>query len=489
MFGIAAGRPASLIAQAPAPREPSAQAVASALEQLTVEAIARAERSVVAIARLPRDSGRREELGGAAWGLSRQDPTDRAFLPQEFGSGVVLDASGLILTARHVVGDPQTAEYQVWVAGQPYPARLKAADPWFDLAVLQIDARNVTPIPLGDGQAVRKGQLVLALGNPYAIARDGRPSASLGIIANIDRQAPPLPAARGTEGRETLHHWGTLLQTDARLELGASGGALVNLQGEMIGLTLSLAALAGYERPGGFAIPVTEEFRRVVDLLKAGRVPDYGFLGVEPGPLTAQQRQAGRQGARVLDVVPATPAAAAGFQVGDLITHVDGRPISDRLDLFREVSSRLAGSTMTLQLLRGSRGSSAGRPLTLKVTLSKKRLETSRSSYAETPSFTWRGLKVDYATASPQFNERCRDLDPAGCVGVVEVARDSLAWQAGLRVGDFISHVAGRRVANPAEFEEAVHELSGEVTLSLTGLPATSAPPTRTVPAPVMPAP
>jgi serine protease Do len=372
----------------------------------------------------------------------------------------------------------------VWVARRPYPARLKAADPWFDLAVLQVDARGLTPIPLGDGRAVRKGQLVIALGNPYAIARDGQPSASLGIIANVDRQAPPLPAGRGSDGRETLHHWGTLLQTDARLELGSSGGALVNLQGEMIGLTVSLAALAGYERPGGFAIPVTEEFHRVVDLLKAGRVPDYGFLGVEPGPLTAQQRQAGRHGTRVLDVVPATPAAQAGLQVGDVITHLEGRPIGDRLDLFREVSSRLAGSTITLQLLRGSEGARPGRPTTVQVTLSKKRLETSRTPWSEAPSFSWRGLKVDYATAAPLFNERCRDLDPAGCVGVVEVVRDSPAWQAGLRVGDFISHVAGRRVTTPLEFEQAVQELLGEVLLRLTGLPDATASLTRTVPAP-----
>lgn len=448
-----------------------------------VEAIARAERSVVAIARLPRDPERRGgELSALLPGASRQDPSDRAFVPQEFGSGVVLDASGLILTARHVVGDPQTADYQVWVARRPYPARLKAADPWFDLAVLQIDARGLTPIPLGDGRAVRKGQLVIALGNPYSIARDGQPSASLGILSNIDRQAPPLPAGRDTDGRETLHHWGTLLQTDARLEWGASGGALVNLQGEMIGLTVSLAALAGYERPGGFAIPVTEEFRRVVDLLKAGRVPDYGFLGIEPGPLTAQQRQAGRQGTRVLDVVPATPAAEAGVQVGDVITHLDGRPIGDRLDLFREVSSRLAGATITLHVVReAARG---GRPLTLQVPLSKKRLETSRAPWAEAASFSWRGLKVDYATAAPLFNERCRDLDPAGCVGVVEVARDSPAWQAGLRVGDFLSHVAGRRVTNPVEFEEAIRDLSGEVVLTLTGLPATLGSPSRTVTVP-----
>lgn len=468
-------------------QEPSPQAVAKALEELTTTAIARAERSVVAIARLPKEAARRgtgEEIGLPPLVFSRQDPFDRTYLPQEFGSGVVLDASGLVLTARHVVGDPQTSDYVVWVAGRGYPARMKAADPWYDLAVLQVEGRGLVPMSLGDGRLVRKGQLVLALGNPYAIARDGRPSASLGIISNLERQAPPLPGGRLSEGRETVHHWGTLLQTDARLELGSSGGALVNLQGEMIGLTVSLAALAGYERPGGFAIPVTDEFRRVVDQLKTGRVPDYGFLGVEPGPLTAQQRAAGREGSRVLDVVPATPAAQAGIRVGDLITHFDGRPIRDRLDLFREVSMRLAGSTVAVQLLRGADGPRGGRAISTQVTLSKKRLDTAREPWAEVAGFTWRGLRVDYATASPLFNERCRDLDPAGCVGVVEVVRDSPAWRAGLRGGDFIAQVAGRPVTNPAEFERAVGESSGEVVLRLTGLPPDAPSRTITVPAP-----
>ena len=145
---------------------------------------------------------------------------------------------------------------------------------------------NLQPITFGDAATLKKGQIVIALGNPYAIARDGQPSASWGIISNLQRQAPsPRDGTRPSDGRETLHHFGTLIQTDARLELGTSGGALVNLKGEMIGLTTSLAALSGYERPGGFAIPVDDDFRRALETLKTGRLPDYGFLGVAPRTL------------------------------------------------------------------------------------------------------------------------------------------------------------------------------------------------------------
>jgi serine protease Do len=204
------------------------------------------------------------------------------------------------------------------------------------------------------------------LGNPYAIARDGQPSAAWGIVSNVQRQAPaPRAATRpGAEGRETLHHWGTLLQTDARLELGSSGGALLNLQGEMIGLTTSLAALYGYERPGGFAIPVDEDFQQALRTLKQGQLPDYGFLGVAPGTLAASERRNGRFGAVVEDIVPATPAAIAGLKTGDLLTHADGEPIRDDLELIRRVSGRPAGTIVTFSTER------SGRSRQIPVTLS-----------------------------------------------------------------------------------------------------------------------
>src|SRR6478672_1497438 len=202
-------------------QEPSPLATAAAMQRLVVEAIERAEGSVVAIARVRRDPALPLAPGAPAApllpGVGNPEPTDRAFVPSEFGSGVVIDAKGLVLTAYHVVGDHRAADYFVWLNRKPYTARLKAADPWFDLAVLQIESANLKPIALSDARNVKKGQFVIALGNPYAIARDGQPSAAWGIISNIERQAPtPRMATRASEGRETLHHWGTLLQTDAR---------------------------------------------------------------------------------------------------------------------------------------------------------------------------------------------------------------------------------------------------------------------------------
>jgi serine protease Do len=399
------------------------------------------------------------------------DPTDPSFVPHEFGTGVVIDAKGLIVTNYHVLGDVKSADFFVWLSRKPYPAKVKAADPWLDLAVLQIEAENLKPMPLGNAKDLKKGQFVIALGNPYAIARDGQPSATWGMISNLSRQAPsPRNATRPSEGRETLHHWGTLIQTDARLDLGTSGGALVNLKGEMVGLTTSLAALAGYEKPGGFAYPVDDDFRQALDTLKTGRLPEYGFLGVAPRFLADHERRAGRHGAIVEDLVPATPAAKAGLKAGDLITHVNREPVWDDIDLIRQLSGKPAESLVSLTIERGGSPTRRVRPLEVKVTLSKKRLDGARPAYSEIPEPSWRGMKVEYATAAPLFRENSRDLDPKGCVGVIEVERDSPAWKAGMRPGDFVSRVGAGRVATPAQFYAAAGAIEGDAKLTLTAV-------------------
>jgi S1-C subfamily serine protease len=455
-------------------QEPSGLQAAAAIEASLVEAIAKAEKSVVAVARLRKsaqDASPAAELSGDGIELFN-DPTRPDFVPHDFGSGVVIDARGLILTTYHVVGDVATSRHLVWIGKKPYPATVKAADPWLDLAVLQIEATDLTPIVLGDSSSLKKGQIAIALGNPYAIARDGEPSATWGIIANLSRHAPASPertAGVAGEGRTTLHHYGNLIQTDARLEVGSSGGALLNLKGELVGITTSLAALAGYEKSGGFAIPVDEDFRRSLETLKAGRVPDYGFLGVAPTFLSAEERRQGRFGARLLDVVPATPAAKSGLQAGDVITHVEGTPISDELQLIRRLSGLPADTTVQLTVERGGGTTRRGRPITAKVTLSKKRVEGPRPAFAEQTEADWRGLRVEYATATPQFRDQSRDLDPEGCLGVLEVEKDSPAWKAGFRPGDFISHVGKSRVATPKQFQQLTADLRGSVSFKLSG--------------------
>jgi S1-C subfamily serine protease len=445
-------------------QEPTGMQAVAAIEQALVEAIAKAEKSVVAIARVRRDD---------ADGPTELDVTSPDFIPNEFGTGVVVDKRGLILTNYHVLGDIAKNDYYVWTAHKPYRAKAKveAADGWLDLAVLKVPADNLEPITFGDTKNLKKGQIVVALGNPYAIARDGEVSASWGIISNLQRSAPPKASGDPSDsGKGTLHHFGTLIQTDARLTLGTSGGALVNLKGEMIGLTSSLAAGAQFDKPAGFAIPVDDAFKKALETLKSGHKADFGLLGIRPEHLSLELRQRGVFGARAGDVMPGTPAARGGVNRGDVITHVNGVFIHDANGLMREVGKYPAETKIVLTVAQGLTERDRGKSVKKTVELSKKYLDFSRPSYASVEEPAWRGMKVDYATAMPRANlaEHSREIDEAGCVAVVEVERDSPAWKAGLRPWTIVTQVGNARVATPRQFRDAVAGKTGPVTLRVT---------------------
>ena len=458
-------------------QEPSALQAALALEKLLQDAIARAEKSVVAIARVRNDAAdpaqAAAELIPSLPGAIA--PTDPDFIPNDFGAGVVIDPGGLIITNYHVVGDPTTSEHYVWTERRPYKAQVIAADPWTDLAVLKIAATGLKRMPLGDGSRVRKGQIVIALGNPHAIARDGEVSASWGIISNLLRRAPRDPDRVNNAGkRDTLHHFGTLIQTDAKLNLGFSGGALINLQGEMVGLTVSYTAAAGYESTAGFAIPVNQAFRRTMETLQRGRKPEFGFLGVELEPIALELRQSGVIGARLTNVIPATPAFRADLRAGDVISRINGEPVRNDDDLIRLVSSLPPETEAEFTIIRGNLQNGRTRSVTKPVLLSKKSVASVRPLFGTAPERSWRGSQVEFVTASPDFRSLAHLIDAGGCVRFSHVERDSPAWRAGLRLGMLATHVQRRRIRTPSDFYEAVNGDDGEVRIRILTTDGTS---------------
>lgn len=465
--------------QAAAPPATGLEA-AAALENAIVAAIDRCGPSVVAIARVPKadeSSAAGESAGGPVDAGQGQlvrplDPTDPNFIPLEYGSGVVIDRRGLILTQYHLVKHDDA----LWVTladRRVFSATIKAADPRSDLAVLAVDADDLRPIPLGDASLLKRGQLVITLGNPYAIARDGQASASWGIVANLGRKAGPVVAADGSVEKPTLHHFGTLIQTDARLNLGTSGGPLVNLRGEMVGLTTTVAAIAGYAQAAGYAVPIDAPMRRVIEILKQGREVEYGLLGVRPENLSPAATRAGRQGIVVGEIVAGTPAARAGLEPMDLITAINGRAIHDADQLVLQVNELLAGTPARLAIER------SGRKVEMTVALAKYPVAQGAIVTQRRP--TWRGLRTDYATAV-DYQKQLREgaIDVRGCVLLAEVAAGSPAWRQGFRAGMYVSHVEAARVRTPQEFRLAVAGRRGPVRLTLT-LPADERP-VRTIP-------
>ena len=452
-----------------AAQEPTALEFAARTEGLVVDAIARGEKSLVAIGidvirrgaqRGALDPGLQQRIRSFRAAQKDSEPGEANWIPDEFASGVVVDASGLILTNYHVLGDleAEDKDYDYWVttaARQTYRASVYAADPRGDLAILKISAGNLTPIKMAEGSRVRKGQFVIALGNPYAIARDGQVSASMGIVSNLARKAAPDRRDEYARQKSALHHYGTLIQTDAKLNLGTSGGALVNLKGEMIGLTTSIAALAGYEKSAGYAIPVDDTFLRVLKALKSGREAEYGFLGIEPGNLRPDEVHNGRTGMRVVQVLRGTPAASSGLRDGDVITHVNGRPVHEADALILAVGRLDVESVVTLTVRRQDR------PRALVAKLAKFPV---RGKKVFQQRDLWRGVEVDYATALPGTNLNLLTIVGPSVV-VVEVAASSPGHQAGVQRGMLITHVDQNRVASPRQFLEALRDRSGPVRL------------------------
>jgi serine protease Do len=427
---------------------------AVALEKALVESIARAERSVVAISRVRKDK-----------------PGEVAALevrPNGLGGSRLTSRGGLILTAYHALGED--SEYYLWTYDHKvFRAKIVGADPRSDLAILAPDdnspARRVamewTPITFGDPARLRKGQLVISLGNPFAIARDGQASASWGIVANLARKAPVLPDEVDSAGRATkttVHHFGTLIQTDAKLNQGTSGGPLLNLKGEMIGMTTSIPAVPGYEESAGYAIPVDATFRRAVDLLKQGREVEYGFLGIRLKRLTPAEMLQGVAGARVESILPGMPAERSEIRPNDIIAAVNGVSVRDSDSLFIELAKFPIDVPVKIGLVR------AGQRREIDLEMTKLRVRGKKVVTVADPD--WRGLRVDYLTAVFDLQSPgVQRLPISEAVAIVDVAKDTPAWNAGLRPGMLISHVERTSVRTPKEFRQAIAARNGPVSL------------------------
>lgn len=368
-------------------------------------------------------------------------------VPESYGSGVVIEETkGLILTSFHLIGDA-TKIYVKLPTGKGCYADIYAADPRSDLAVLRLikNPGGLKVVKIGDANKAAKGQFVISLANLFASGyRDGSPSASFGIISNIRRRAPGNIEELVTDRKATLHHHGTLLQTDVRLNAGCTGGALLDLKGELIGLTTATASLVGSETPGGFAVPMDTGTRRIVEMLKAGQEVEYGFLGVQAVKDTRDS-----SGIRINHVQLGTPADRAGLKVGDVILKVDGKTLNESDDLFLAVGMALAGNTVKLEIQRGSETKSAN------ATLAKFYVAGKVVAANQSPA-RW-GLRVEYLSVQSQMSRLALFMGQTATSGVMirEVLPGSAAEKAGIKPLDVITHLNGRAVHSVADYLKA----------------------------------
>jgi serine protease Do len=388
------------------------------------------------------------------------DLADPEYTPECYGSGVIVSARNrLVLTNYHVVRDAAKIYVHVAQAGKGGEvadkgsyANIYAADPRSDLAVLQLidEQLALKEIRFGDAGNLKEGQFVAAMSYPFADGfRNAGPSTSFGVISNLRR--PVVAGLKELErSKFTLAQFGKLIQINSRLSLGCSGGAVVNLKGEMIGITNALAALTGVETPGGFALPMDDNLRAIVDVLKRGEEVEYGFLGV------SMRRDNKRAEAYQIEyVIPNSPAERASLRAGDYIVSINGERIHDSNDLFFNINIITAGSVAKIELA-GPNGTTEIRPATLvKAYVGGGAVIASQRPDAR----KYGGLLVDYSSVLVQSLSERRTAYQGGIpqgVMIREVLTSSPAAQALLQPDKLITKVNGEAVNLPREFYAAM---------------------------------
>lgn len=375
-----------------------------------------------------------------------QDPFFRMFRSQprvahSLGSGVIVDASGLIVTNHHVVRGAD----QIVVAladRREFPAELAFADPKLDLALLRIDPGGA-PLPvarLGDSDRAEIGDLVLAIGNPFGVGQ----TVTQGIVS--------ANARTGIGVSDTDF----FIQTDASINQGNSGGALVSMSGEVIGINTAIFSGSGGNIGIGFAIP-SNMVKVFLNQARTG-TRTTAWLGVEGVPVDgARARAAGLDrviGVAVVGISPGSPAERAGLRPGDIVLAIDGKEVSDPAALRYRVATRPVGESVAISVLRGGRGQM------IRATLAAPPEVPPRQLTQLPPGSVLGGVSV--ANLSPALAQELGAGLPERGVVVVEVdQRAPLARFGAPRPGDLIESVNGRPVERVADVVEATRAAQG----------------------------
>ena len=284
-----------------------------------------------------------ERLAPSVANLRVTRVTRRGRMPVGAGSGVVLTPDGFVLTSAHVIAGRGRQGRASFVDGREFPFSIVGADPLSDLAVVRTEGRDLVPATLGEAERLRVGQLVVAIGNPHGFAG----SVTAGVVSALGRS---LPARAGSAVRIIDN----VIQTDAALNPGNSGGALVNGLGEVVGINTAVAGIGL-----GLAVPINAATRDIVGaLMSEGRVR-RAYLGIAGGPRPLPPKAAAELGSRsaveVVEVMPGSPADRAGLRPEDLIVSLGGEAVDDVTNVQRLMDADLIGKPLEALVIREGR--------------------------------------------------------------------------------------------------------------------------------------
>ena len=354
---------------------------------------------------------------------------------QSLGSGVIVSPDGYILTANHVVEGADKVKVALASGEQEFDAKIIGTDPPTDTAVLKIEGKNLPAIAIADSDKLEVGDLVLAIGNPFAIGQ----TVTMGIVSALGR------------GGFGINNYEDFIQTDAAINVGNSGGPLVDAEGRLVGINTWIISRTGGFQGLGFAVPINMARYAMERLISEGKVR-RGYLGVYLQPdmtpeLAKQFKLPNMDGALVTTVDPGSPAAKAGLKEGDFVTEFDGQEIKDMRHMRLMVSQTAPGRKVALKVLRD------GKEKNLTVTLGEMPKEglarvgqAQPGERGESKTDSLEGVEVTDIDAQARREAGVPDNIRGALVTGVD--QDSNAAEAELRAGDVIVEINRQPVRN-----------------------------------------
>jgi serine protease Do len=355
---------------------------------------------------------------------------------QGLGSGVIVSPDGYILTANHVVYGAEEIMVGLGTELRKYKAKKVGTDPGTDVALLKIDEKNLPAITFADSEKARAGDIVLAVGNPFGL----RQTVTMGIISAIGR------------GGMGIVDYENFIQTDAAINMGNSGGALVDIKGQLLGINTAIFTRSGGNQGVGFAIPANLARDVMQSLREKGRVV-RGYIGASVQTLTPELAEAMKlkgqpTGALVGEVAPNTPSQKTGIKTGDVITAVNGKKISDAREVRLMIGSMAPGSKAQIQVNRDGQTKMFGVDLVeMPAGAAGEGPKASPEESAQPEKTTVFGGVAVADITSDIRSALNLPKDVQGAV-IAEIDADSPAGKAGLREGDVIQEVNKQPVKN-----------------------------------------
>jgi Do/DeqQ family serine protease len=349
---------------------------------------------------------------------------------QSAGSGVIIDAAkGIIVTNNHVI--ERADEIKVSLHdGQSYTAKLLGTDPEVDIAVLQIEAKNLVALPIANSDKTEVGDFVVAIGNPFGLNQ----TVTSGIVSAIGRSGL------------NMEHYENFIQTDASINPGNSGGALINLNGELVGINTAIIAPGGGNVGIGFAIPANMAMNSIKQIIDHGEVK-RGQLGIVIQDITDDLAQAfnlpNDNGVLVAQVAPGSSAEKAGVKNGDVVLKVSGTPVNSAAELRNAIGLRRLGEQVTLNIYR------QGKTITLNASIG-----TANALANDSDSD---GQSLDSSNKLAQRLDGASFSDANGDgVRITAIKPDSAALMTGLEEGDVIVSANQRSIKTLKDLREAI---------------------------------